>query len=130
MQVSVRQAKQWLAELPRVLLIGGIAVVAVAFIVAIVMVATPNTDHGEVIARGYHKPWDQYIPSQCVVHDENGFCTYTRPAYYQHWDAKWDVRVQDEKGVQETLDVSETVFQDCTVGRWYPGNGEACIDRT
>lgn len=128
MTVSVRQAKDWLAELPRVLLVAGIVVVVLAGVVIFVLVATPNTDHGTIIGRSYHKPWDQYMPSSCVIRNEEGVCTYTRPAYTQHWDAAWDVRVKDEKGVEETLQVSEAVYQGCVEGKWYPGNGVACTD--
>lgn len=124
--VPISRIKDWLAALPRLLLIGVVSVAVIAGIVIMVLVAIPNTDHGRVIRRAYHEPWDQWVPAQCVSRDTDGRCTFETPAHYEHHEEYWTVRVRDEENNEETLQVSEGVFQGCGEGMWYPGNGVAC----
>jgi len=95
-----------------------------------------ETNHGIVIAREYHEAWDEWVPEQrsCTpFYDSDGNKTgescITVPGYWRHHPPIWRIRVRDEEKREDWLDVSEQIYNSCTMRTYFPGQEELCHDQ-
>lgn len=76
---------------------------------------------GIVIAKDYNPAHVILIP---IVSCSNNVCTTTYIP--QFIPENWNVRVKDEVETEDWHQISETVFEDCDLGDYWPGEDLPC----
>lgn len=88
-------------------------------VAALLLVGCSAPDHGVVVDKKYHPPYE-WVQSVCMAHSAKyGYCTMTVPII-QHEPARWELCLVDgdEEGCRN---VDETTYHRYAIGSTYGG---------